>query len=126
MMCSVTLQGRLSTDVTLRTTKNGDNVASFSVCYEPYKKDPVFMNVSIWGKTGERFAEYHKKGDWCVLKDFEFQMNKWTGSDGIEHKQVILTNGRWAFSPGNKKKEESSVGVSTTSTLEYSDDEIPF
>jgi len=65
----VTLIGRLTRDVELRSTTTGKNVASFTVAVnKPYNKEHEhpeadFFRCTAWEKTGEFVSKYFSKGD---------------------------------------------------------------
>ena len=65
MINLVVLQGRLTSDVELKTTQNGKSVCSFTIAndvgYGDNKKTS-FINVIAWRNTAEFVSKYFKKG----------------------------------------------------------------
>ena len=53
--------GNVGKDAEIRTTPSGDAVCSFDVCSN--KGDvATWVRCSVWGKRGEKLAEFIKKG----------------------------------------------------------------
>jgi single-strand DNA-binding protein len=61
-MNKVVLIGRLTRDVELRYTKNGNAVASFTVAVNRNKDEADFINCIAWKKVAENLANYTQKG----------------------------------------------------------------
>lgn len=64
-MKNITIAGRIGRDATVRTTQNGDKLASFQVAVdEGYgdSKRTLWFDVSYWGKRGEGLAPHLTKG----------------------------------------------------------------
>lgn len=65
-MNNLTLMGRLTADPELRTTTNGNSVATFTVAVDRGygdKKETDFVPCVAWRKTGEFVHNYFVKGD---------------------------------------------------------------
>jgi single-strand DNA-binding protein len=65
MINDVTLVGRLTRDVELRSTKSGKPVASFTLAVDRQRKDDGadFIICVAWDKGAELIAQYVHKGD---------------------------------------------------------------
>lgn len=64
-MKQITIAGNIGKDATVRHTQGGDAVAGFSVAVEERSgqdKRTIWFDVSIWGKRGEKLAQYLTKG----------------------------------------------------------------
>jgi len=68
-MNSITLVGRLTRDVEMRTTTTGKNYCQFSIAVnkrikptDPSERDADFFNCKVWGKTADYVAGYLAKG----------------------------------------------------------------
>lgn len=72
-MKSITIAGRLTRDAEIRTTNNGDRLASFSVAVDDRsgrEKATLFFDCTLFGKRGEALAQYLTKGSpVCVSGD---------------------------------------------------------
>ena len=64
-MKAIVIAGRLTKDATLRTTQQGDKIASFSVAVDDgygQNKGTLFFDCSMWGKRGESLSGMLTKG----------------------------------------------------------------
>lgn len=61
----ISLIGRTTDNITLKTTQSGHMVANFSLAVKrPYKKDVTdFFNVIAWNNQAEVLSKYVKKGN---------------------------------------------------------------
>ena len=64
-MNSISLIGRTTNEIEIRTTQSGNLVASFSLAVKrPYTKDKTdFFNVIAWDKKAELLKQYVSKGN---------------------------------------------------------------
>ena len=66
----VILMGNLTADPELRTTPNGQNLASFTLAINrtwnstngERQEETSFISCTAWGKTGETISKYVSKG----------------------------------------------------------------
>lgn len=80
----VVLTGNLCRDAEVRVTPKGTAVVSFGLAVNRRWKDPngqaaekvTFVDCEMWGKTGEVFAKYHKKGDRASVLG-RLEMDQW-------------------------------------------------
>jgi len=111
MINHVTLQGNLARDPEIRHLPNGTAVCETTIAHNKKwttesgeKKEVVaFIAVTIWGKKGEAFAQYHKKGDQALIKG-ELAQEKWddkTTGQKRERTKVNVTD--WHFCGGQKQ-----------------------
>lgn len=85
----VMLIGRLTRDPEMRTTPNGQNVASFSVATSFRWKDQSgdqkerteFHNIVAWRKLAEIVGQYLKKGKQVYIEG-RLETRSWDGDDG--------------------------------------------
>lgn len=64
-MKAIVIAGRLTKDAQLRTTQNGDKIASFSVAVDDgygQNKGTLFFDCSLWGKRGDNLSPLLTKG----------------------------------------------------------------
>lgn len=98
---SVTLIGRLSSDVDLKYTPNGAAVAKFGLAVggkpKPDGGESVsFFNVVIWGKGAENCSQYLKKGNQIAL-DGRLEQRSWAAQDGSKRSTVEIIAERVEF-----------------------------
>lgn len=81
--------GRLTRDPELRTTQGGTSVCNFRLAVNGFKDDDtVFLDVTVWGKSGEACAQYLHKGARVAasgtLKVREFERRDGTNGTAVE------------------------------------------
>lgn len=121
--------GYLTRDVQVKHVgANSTAVALFGIAVNrrvkrgnEWVEEATFLDVQIWGKSGEAFARYHQKGSPCLLPDCEMVWEKWqdkqTGEDRT--KLYVKANG-FSFLPRPKDGEPARSGSS------IADDDVPF
>lgn len=85
----VILVGRLTKDITVRKTANGDSVTSFSLAISEGKDSQgndkaIFVNCNAWKGTADILAQYCRKGDRIGIEG-RLTQRRW------EEKEVTLT-----------------------------------
>lgn len=85
----VILIGRLTKDITVRKTSNGDSVTSFTLAVSDGKDNQgndkaVFINCNAWKGAADILAQYCRKGDRIGIEG-RLTQRRW------EEKQVTLT-----------------------------------
>jgi len=90
----VFLIGRLTRDPELRYTPSGQAVASAGmavnreyVSKEEKREDTCFINLVIWGKRAEVWAEYLKKGS-LIFVEGRLQYRQWETQDSEKRSTV--------------------------------------
>jgi len=90
----VFLIGRLTRDPELRYTPSGQAVASVRmavnreyVSKEEKREDTCFINLVIWGKRAEVWAEYLKKGS-LIFVEGRLQYRQWETQDS-EKRSIV-------------------------------------
>jgi len=87
MLNSVTIMGRLTADVELKTTSSNISVCSFSVAVERNYKDadgkyPTdFIEVVAWRQTAEFASRHFSKGSMIAVQG-SLQSRKWKDKNG--------------------------------------------
>jgi single-strand DNA-binding protein len=137
--------GRITQDLELKQTPNGQNVLSFSVAtnrnwtdWNGTKQEQVeFHNVVLWGKLAEIANQYLKK--WSkIYIEWRIQTRSWEAQDGskrykteIVWEHMIMldskpTSGGYN-SPGKSSNESPAVKKSSPKAEEeISIEDIPF
>ena len=91
MINQVLLDGVIVSDIELRSsTKKGTPVVDFRICNrEPKAKNPVFIDVEVWGRQAEMVAENASRNTRVLIKG-EMRMDNWesrdTGEKRSKHK----------------------------------------
>ena len=95
--------------------------------------DPVFLDVTLWGKTAETADQYLSKGSLISIEG-RLSVDQWEDRDGGKHSKVKVTADRMQMlgSPNGKGKKASKTqqepvgaGVAETSPA-AADDDTPF
>jgi len=111
----VILGGRLTRDPELKYTQGGMAICSLGVAVdrrvkkgEVWEKEPVFVDVTIFGKRGEAFAKYHSKGSECFIEG-ELKLDQWEDKNGGKRSKLKVIGNEWQF-VGSKKAEPAASG----------------
>ena len=127
-MISMTVAGNVGRDAQLRRTQGGDPVLGFSVAVDMgkdkngSKRDPVWVNCSIWGKRAESLETYITKGTKLVL----------TGRPGVNIYEgkgsLTLSVSDLTFMGGSQQQrsDEDRGGYDEPPPRDDLDDDIPF
>lgn len=102
----VFILGRMTADPQIRTTPQGQSVATFSVATNRYWTDQKgekqeqteFHNVVVWGKQAEFASQYLTKGG-VVLVEGRLQTRAWEGKDGSQRKTTEIIAERLELGP---------------------------
>ena len=109
----VAITGRLSQDVTVRETANGNKVANFNIAVQRQMKnkdgkyDADFFNVTAFGKTAEFAEKYLAKGVKCEISG-SIQNDKWTDKDGNNRISTVIYANTVAFAESKKAAQENA------------------
>lgn len=60
--------GRLTKDIELSKTQNGNSVAKFTVAVDGYNDNTNFINCVAWNKLADILNQYCKKGDLVTVE----------------------------------------------------------
>ena len=120
-MKSLTIAGNIGKSAELRSTGNGDKVASFYVAVDDGfgdKKRTLWFDVSIWGKRAEVLAPMLTKGGKvCVTGDLSTREHEGKTYLTLRAAEVTLMSARQDDAPRQQR-------AATRDDLEQ--DEIPF
>jgi single-strand DNA-binding protein len=89
-MISITPVGRLTKDADLKYLDDGTPVARFTLACKRKRQDKdgndrtTFVQCVLWGKRGEAFATYTRKGA-LVLVDGELTNRNYDDQQGVTH-----------------------------------------
>lgn len=120
----VVLMGNLTRDPELRTTPNGQNVASFSLAVNRSWKNAAgeqqeavdYIDCNIWGKPAEIITQYMKKGS-GILVSGRLQQRTWE-QEGQKRSKVDVVVEDFNFVGGGDRDGVSSSARSTGSDEE--------
>ncbi|MFA5211489.1 MAG: single-stranded DNA-binding protein [Patescibacteria group bacterium] len=133
-----TIIGRLTRDPEVRTTPNGQSVASLSLATNRIwtdnngvKQERVeYHNCVLWGKLAEIAGNYLAKGRRVYLEG-RIETRDWTGQDGVKrYRTEIVAENLIMLDSGSKSGDFNSGNNSSVPTIENSpiqnngDDEI--
>lgn len=137
---------RMTSDVELRTTPNGQNVTSISVAtnrnwtdWSWMKQEQAeFHNVVLWWKLAEIASQYLQKGK-RVYIEWRLQTRAWDAQDGTKRykteivgENMIMLDSKdsWSFDNSNSSNfENNTPAIKKTSPKqeeEISIEDIPF
>ena len=100
----VILIGRLTRDVDLRQIQSGTSIASFSIANNrsyvtgsgEKREEVSFFNCILWGKQGEAFAKYVKKGHRVAIEG-RLQQRTWQDKEGNNRSTVEVVADSFQF-----------------------------
>ncbi len=92
----VILMGNLTADPELRTTPNGQNLASFTLAINrtwnstngERQEETSFINCTAWGNTGETIAKYVGKGRQLLVSG-RLQQRSWEDKETGKRRSAI-------------------------------------
>lgn len=122
----VFLIGRLTRDPELRYTPSGQAVTSVGMAVnreygpkEDRKEDPCFVNLVIWGKRAEVWAEYLKKGS-LIFVEGRLHYRQWETQDNEKRStlEVVVEDFQFLDKPSvvtegvkeEKETEKEEIG----------------
>ena len=106
MINSLTIEGKVVSDVSLRKSKTEISVVDFRLMHKTKKaKNPVFIDIEVWGGEAERFASYGSRGAYVIVYG-EIRRDVWE-KDGQERSKIKITASKVIISEKLKKTEET-------------------
>ena len=131
----VTLLGHLTRDPEVQFLASGTAVAKFGIAINQrflagdgeWRERPTFIDVTIFGKRGEAFARFHRKGQLAFL-DGDLRMDRWDDKQtGAQRSKLYVVAEKWEFVSGKGESPTGdSIAASTTDDSPQSTDETPF
>lgn len=119
--------GRLTRDVELRQTNNGNNVASFAVATskkwndkatgEPQEKSE-FHNVTVFGRQAENASKYLAKGS-QVYVEGEIVTDKWQDKDGNNRYTTKINANVVNYLGNNAQKNDALQNATNMASKEF-------
>ncbi len=120
----VLLLGRLGADPIIRQTKNGTQVANFSLATETYLKtknesETTWHRIVVWGRPAEKCAEQLKKG-MAVFVEGKFKNRQYEDSEGTANYTYEVHTDRITFLQTNMSYKASPLEVEAEAVSELS------
>jgi single-strand DNA-binding protein len=112
----ITISGNLVADPTFRETNSGPPVASVTIANNESFNDgegerqqvTTFVDVTVWGKSGENFAFLAKRGQEVIIEG-QLRRNDRESEDGQKHSKRFLRAGNWQFTQYRRQEESTEV-----------------
>jgi single-strand DNA-binding protein len=106
------LMGNLTRDPELRQTGSGTSVANFAIATNRRYKDAngdwqdeaTFVDVTMFGKRAETFAQYHSKGKSAFIEG-SLRLDTWEDDQGNKRSKLYVVADNWEF-VGNATRED--------------------
>ena len=118
----VVLMGNLTRDPEVRTTPNGQSVASFGLAINRtwrgadgnQQESVSYIDCVAWGKTGEIIAQYVQKGR-PLLVSGRLEQRSWE-KDGQKHSKVEVVVEDFNFVGGGAGERGNAPAASSSSS----------
>ncbi len=107
--------GNLTRDPEIRYTPKGTAVVEITIANTEKwtaengekKERTCFAGATIWGKSGEVFAQYHKKGQQCLVQGSLMQETWDDKESGKKREKTKIRVDSWFFVGGKRDGEKS-------------------
>ena len=104
-MNTVTLMGRIASDLELKRTQNGKVMMSFMLAVSRQKDTTDFIRCTAWGKSAEFISKYFTKGRMIALLGY-IRAGTYTDRDG-NSKYIMNVVVEKSFFTGEKKSQQN-------------------
>lgn len=113
------LVGNLTRDPEMRYTPKGTAIVQGGIAVNhkwkteggEEKEDVLFLDFSVWGRAGETFAQYTRKGD-PILLEGRLKLDQWEDKNTKEKRsKVKLTVENFQFLGGKREGGEAPRGA---------------
>jgi single-strand DNA-binding protein len=89
-----TIEGNVTHEPTLKKTKTGKNVCTFSLAHNHYsandsEKKVSYIDVETWDKLAEICSQNARKGRWLMVTG-TLRQDRWEGSDGKKQSRIKI------------------------------------
>lgn len=136
----VFILGRLTADPQLRSTPNGQSVATFGLATNRVWTDKAgakqeateFHNIVVWGRQAEVASKFLAKGSLALIEG-RMQTRSWQGQDGQQRKTTEIVAERMQLGPraansgrgGSNAPQPQSGGDGNTDQSGGQNEEVP-
>jgi len=115
----IIITGNLVANPSLRETNTGTAVATATIANNEFFNDgqgerqqvTTFVDVTVWGKSGENFASLAKKGQEIIIEG-QLRNNDWESEDGQRHSKHFLKAESWQFTQSKSKEAPQADNAS--------------
>ena len=77
---------------------------------DQWREEATFVDVTIFGKRGEAFEKYHKKGASAFI-DGELRFDQWEDKEtGQKRSKLYVVANNWEFVSGGKGEQSGGGG----------------
>ena len=107
----VILMGNLTRDPEIRFTQNQMAICKVGLAVnrrfkdsqtDEWREEPTFVDVTIFGKRGEAFEKYHRKGASAFLEG-ELRLDTWEDKNsGQKRSKLYVVADNWEFVGGSR------------------------
>src|SRR6476620_6439860 len=112
----IIITGNLVASPSLRETNTGTAVAVATIANNEFfnggqgerQQVTTFVDVTVWGKSGESFASLAKKGQEVIIEG-QLRRNDWESEDGQKHSKHFLRAESWQFTQYRRQEESTEV-----------------
>lgn len=119
-MNKIILTGNLTRDPEMKYTASGTAIVNFAVAVSSGygdKKETLFLDVTVFGKTGESCSQYLSKGKKALVEG-RLQKQEWE-KEGVKHyKYVVIAEKVEFLSPSSSQSSSGQETVHEDSELE--------
>ena len=110
----LTIQGRLTKDIEMRTTQSGISTCNFTLAWNEKRKDldlVCFQTCKAWRGTAEFINKYmHDKGTEMIVEG-TLETEKWTDKNGAERSANVLNVDKVHFCGSRKDGNAAQTGA---------------
>lgn len=134
MLNHITIMGRITHELELKTTNSGVPVVSFSIAVdrdfadkESGERGVDFIDVTAWRHTAEFVSRYFTKGRMAVVSG-RLQTRNWTDKEGNKRKavEIVADNVYFGDSKRNDSETSAPAAPSDFAPIEGEDEGLPF
>lgn len=115
----VILMGNLTRDPEIRRTQSDMAICNISLAVNrrykdgqtgEWKDEATFVDVTIFGKRGESFAQYHSKGKPALIEG-HLRLDKWQDKEtGANRSKLYVVADNWEFVGGGRGDGDGGGG----------------
>lgn len=133
----VSLLGNLTRDVEIRYTAGGTAVCDLGLAVnervkrgEEWVDEPVFVDVTVWGRQAETAQKFLQKGGMVAI-DGKLKLETWQANDGSKRSKLKVVAENIVFcgarqGGGESESRPRSQGSRSAQQSRPVDDDIPF
>jgi single-strand DNA-binding protein len=132
--CKVVIGGNLTRDPEVRFGPSGTAIVKFGIAVNrnwttddgEKKTKPVFIDVTMFGKRGEAFARFHRKGAQAFLEG-RLELDIWDDKQtGQKRQKLYIVAEGWEFVGSRETAGSDAAPTSGEGSTPMQVDESPF